>query len=379
MGAQGAAGILPAFEDSPAARAAALAALRASRVTVVVCCSAEGPAARVFEADGIAYADALLSDGRPELMAACVPAFFALLGRALPLVRAAHAAGNAALVHCNSGMHRSASVAMGLMMLLQARRGTSGLARVFAEAVGKRQVMRPTFWPVLESDEFAEMVICEEKAVLSAMTPGGGSHPAAPGVEGGGEGGGGAPAPPPPFQPNRVCPLWSERAGAPVGPFWAPQLREFEARGGMIQQGPTCVSNSLALLTLGAARPEAFQGGAINTQDPVTWSRALLPFGMKLCYCSVDARRLSWYVPELARLHDVFTVSYYTGDHAADPGADGWVCGSHIVVVAGDKVYDSCNEGSPILLTGAHFREHYGPRFVKRIFRVVPAAFPHEL
>ena len=155
MGAQSAAGVLPPCEDTPPARAAALASLRANRISVIVCCSAEGPAARVFAADGIAYADALLSDGKPELIAACVPTFFSLLESALPLVRAAHSRGEAALVHCNSGMHRSASMAMGLLMALRGERGVPGLARVFAEVVAKRAVMRPTFWPLLESEEFA--------------------------------------------------------------------------------------------------------------------------------------------------------------------------------------------------------------------------------
>lgn len=136
-----------------------------------------------------------------------------------------------------------------------------------------------------------------------------------------------------------------------MGPFWTEQLALFGQHGGMMQIGPTCVSNSLSLLTFGAARPEEFQGPAsgVNTQDPVTWSQALKRHGKKLAYTSSDTRRFSWYVPELLRLHDVFTVSYYTGDVAdftADPNGDGFVCGSHIVVVAGGKLYalQRCNQ-----------------------------------
>ena len=167
--------------------------------------------------------------------------------------------------------------------------------------------------------------------------------------------------------------------GAPAGPFW--DVAAFEARGGRIQEGPTCVSNSLSLLTLGDAPPEAFQGAAsgVNTQDPCTWSHALKRFGKKLCYTAADTRRWSWYVPELLSLGDVFTVSYYTGDFTMDPRADGWVCGSHIVVVAGGKVYDSSAGGAPLGLGDPAFGERYGQRFVKRIFRVVPADYPSEL
>ncbi|CAF5168391.1 unnamed protein product, partial [Rotaria magnacalcarata] len=36
-------------------------------------------------------------------------------------------------------------------------------------------------------------------------------------------------------------------------------------------------------------QPEDFQGN-LNTQDPVSWSAALKPYGMKLAYCPHDAR-----------------------------------------------------------------------------------------
>jgi len=157
VGAQAAAGILAPFEDSQAERDAILAQLRARKTTVIVCCCDEGPRARRYEADGIQYADALLSDGSPQSIAASALAFFALVERAYPLVVAAHARGESVLVHCNSGMHRSGSVALGLLMILQSAEGAEGLARVFARVVKKRAVIRPTFWPLLESKEFAEL------------------------------------------------------------------------------------------------------------------------------------------------------------------------------------------------------------------------------
>ncbi len=117
----------------------------------------------------------------------------------------------------------------------------------------------------------------------------------------------------------------------------------------------------------------------MNTQDPVTWSRALKRFGKKLVYTSSDTRRLRWYVRELLQLNDIFTVSYYTGDFMSDPGDDGWVCGSHIVVVAGGMIYDSCSNDSPTALDSPSFDELYGCKFLQRIFRVVPADYPSEL
>ncbi len=157
VGAQAAAGILAPFEDTPSERSSSLENLRASKISVIICCCGEGPDVRRYETEGIQYADALLSDGSPQSIADCVPIFFALVERAYPLVTAAHARGEAVLVHCNSGMHRSASVAMALLMIAQGEHGADGLARVFSAVVAKRPVMRPTFWPVLESTEFAEL------------------------------------------------------------------------------------------------------------------------------------------------------------------------------------------------------------------------------
>jgi hypothetical protein len=46
---------------------------------------------------------------------------------------------------------------MALLMVLRGEKGAPGLARVFAEVVRRRAVMRPTFWPVLESAAFAAL------------------------------------------------------------------------------------------------------------------------------------------------------------------------------------------------------------------------------
>lgn len=159
VGAQGAAGILFKHEDSAAVRADVLATLRSRRTTVIVCCIADDAMARIFEADGITYAAALLSDGDAASVAASVPAFCGLVARALPLARAAWARDESVLVHCNSGMHRSASVAMAIEMARSRAVGPRGLAAAFAVAVKARPVVRPSFWPLLEDVAFGQWLL----------------------------------------------------------------------------------------------------------------------------------------------------------------------------------------------------------------------------
>lgn len=142
------------------------------------------------------------------------------------------------------------------------------------------------------------------------------------------------------------------------------------------QSGPHCVSTVLAMLS--GAEPTDFQG-LVNTQDPVSWSRALEPYGLKLAYCPSDIRRVRYYLPELEALNDLFTVSYYLPTEPSailgDPRqSDGWVCGSHIVIVHGRDILDPAR-GDRIPATQHGFLEH----FTKRIFRVLPAVHTRGL
>jgi len=135
------------------------------------------------------------------------------------------------------------------------------------------------------------------------------------------------------------------------------------------QHGPHCVSTTLAMLS--GATPEDFQG-KVNTQDPVSWSESLVPFGRKLAYCSTDVRKMRFYLPELIRLDDLFTLSFYTKLDPdvilGDPDESGWVCGSHIIVMHRDRIYD------PATGRAVPADEHRcGAYHTKRIFRVVPA------
>ena len=138
------------------------------------------------------------------------------------------------------------------------------------------------------------------------------------------------------------------------------------------QSGPHCVSTVLAMLAV--TTPEHFQG-VINTQDPVSWSDALRPFGMKLAFCPTDVRRLRFYIDEMMAFDDLFTVSYYSPRDPekllADPNDAGWVCSSHIVIMHRDKIFDPMTGD----LVDAH--EHACvTAYTKRIFRVVPSS--HE-
>ena len=161
--------------------------------------------------------------------------------------------------------------------------------------------------------------------------------------------------------------LWNDAAGVY---FRDRQITPIE------QTGPHCVSTVLAMLT--ATEPERFQG-RVNTQNPVSWSDALVPFGLKLAYCPNDNRRFRYYARELAALNDLFTVSYFTPQNPAevlaDPReSDGWVCGSHVVIMHGADIIDPAR-GDRVPVASHRCLE----RFTKRIFRVVPSDHPRGL
>ena len=134
------------------------------------------------------------------------------------------------------------------------------------------------------------------------------------------------------------------------------------------QSGPHCVSTCLAMMA--NTFPETFQG-KINTQDPISWSDSLMPFGMKLAYCPTDIRKLTWYIPELLRLDDLFLLCYYTSLDPAtllgDPNEEGWICGSHVVVLHRRNIFD------PMRAEPCELVRHSSPEMhTKRIFRIVP-------
>eukprot|EP01036_Dinobryon_divergens_P029775 gene29775-38920_t len=156
VGAQGAAGILMPFENTSAARSHALDQLRALRISLIICCSDEEGEGAIFLNEGIQYVCAKLDDGNGEGKAASSQRFCDMLQKAIPLVQATQTQGNSVLVHCNSGCNRSASIAAAILMVQQRLRGPEGLAKVFRDMVQARVVMRPSFWPLLQSIEFGD-------------------------------------------------------------------------------------------------------------------------------------------------------------------------------------------------------------------------------
>lgn len=157
--------------------------------------------------------------------------------------------------------------------------------------------------------------------------------------------------------------LWTEAGDE--AKFWFRDLVLTHRR----QVGGSCVSTGLSLLT-GQAPTEVRD--RINTQDPVSWSRYLQPHGFKLAYCPTDLRRLKHYVDDLLALDGLFVICTYRPGNplqiGEEPDEDGWICRSHFVLLHRDKVYDTRFE-HPVKL------EDYldASRYVKRLFRVVPA------
>ena len=162
-------------------------------------------------------------------------------------------------------------------------------------------------------------------------------------------------------------------------PVWAAKEEEHYFRDLVIepldQRGPTCVSTCLAMLT--GRRPEDFQGN-INTQDPVSWSAALQPYGMKLAYFPHDARKFKFYIEELIALDDLFVLSFYTTRNPnqilADPDSTGFVTQSHFILLHRDKIFDSAGYGCTPACEHRCLEHH-----TKRIFRVLPATHARGL
>lgn len=142
-----------------------------------------------------------------------------------------------------------------------------------------------------------------------------------------------------------------------------------------LQDGPHCVSTSLAILT--NSDPDNFQG-VVNTQDPLSWSDKIQEWGLKFAYCPTDTRKIKYYIEELIELDDLFTLSYYTPTDKekilSEPNEKGWICGSHIVVLQRDMILDPA-QGNITKAIEHHCNQYH----TKRIFRVVPSSYVRGL
>ncbi|CAF1450321.1 unnamed protein product [Adineta steineri] len=178
---------------------------------------------------------------------------------------------------------------------------------------------------------------------------------------------------------NLPPPAMSTFRSNPNTPVWPAEDKEHYFRDlviqPLLQKGPACVSTCLAMLT--GKKPKDFQGN-INTQDPVSWSAALKPYGMKLAYCPHDARKMKFYIEELITLDDLFGLSFYTAadpkNILVDPDETGFVTQSHFILLHRDKIYDP--NGPGCVLARDHRCVNY---HTKRIFRVLPVTHARGL
>lgn len=164
---------------------------------------------------------------------------------------------------------------------------------------------------------------------------------------------------------NSDCRLW------PVEEHF---FRDLELRARRQAPGQ-CVRTVMAMLT--GRDPGDFVGPVIgdyefNTQDPLTWSKALERYGMKLAYISTDCRPIHAYIPTLIKMDDLFLISYYVPTNPEnimrDVGYGEMLCSSHIVILHRNRIFDPMMEAS--LEATQHCSTH---KFTKRIFRLVPA------
>lgn len=167
---------------------------------------------------------------------------------------------------------------------------------------------------------------------------------------------------------DATCPIWNDVDNTK---YYA--NKDFKLAPQEAQKGAGCVAIALAIVT--QTTKQSLFVDTINTQDPVSWSEALKPFGMKLAYCAVDIRRVKHYMDELLLLDDLFLISYYTdrrGKFTDEPDKTGWVCGSHIIVLHRDTIFDA-GKSTPA-------KEHACNEYhTKRIFRIVPLNHPRGL
>jgi hypothetical protein len=137
---------------------------------------------------------------------------------------------------------------------------------------------------------------------------------------------------------------------------------------------------------------EEAEGKKVNTQNPVEWSEALRPHGMKLAYIPADVRPLGLYLDELVEYNDLFMLAFYTGRHEEmlevedvtqmNPPRKYQTGSSHVVLLHKNQIYDPAidpaKRRSPMEAKAwlRYKLEHYKRRgavlHTKRLFRVLP-------
>lgn len=146
LGTQQAAGYLFSYQRSDESlRAAALEKLRKYKITHIVCVCGEGEEWQPYRNDGIKYLNCKLNDGDEAMIEESQYTFGHILNLAVSFIDEAIEAGGAALVHCASGAHRSASIVCGYLMIKQKAK----LDDVFPLVFHKRPIACPVYWKYL--------------------------------------------------------------------------------------------------------------------------------------------------------------------------------------------------------------------------------------
>ena len=146
LGTQQAAGYLMPYERSNKnLRIAALENLRQRKITHIVCVCGEGEEWQPYQNDGIKYLNCKLNDGDEAMIKESTEAFGRTLNLAIPFIDEAIEAGGAALVHCASGAHRSASIVCGYLMVKQKAK----LENIYPIVFHSRPIALPVYWRYL--------------------------------------------------------------------------------------------------------------------------------------------------------------------------------------------------------------------------------------
>lgn len=146
LGTQQAAGYLMPYQRSDEnLRVAALENLRRCKITHIVCVCGEGEEWQPYRNHGIKYLNCKLNDGDETMIEQSYPVFEHILKLAVPFINEAIEAGGAALVHCASGAHRSASIVCGYLMIKQ----TAKLDNIYPLVFHRRPIAFPVYWKYL--------------------------------------------------------------------------------------------------------------------------------------------------------------------------------------------------------------------------------------
>lgn len=126
-----------------------------------------------------------------------------------------------------------------------------------------------------------------------------------------------------------------------------------------------CVPTSIASVV--GEDPSIFYK-TMNNCCPISWSKHLKSFGMKLKVQNATFRPFAKLLEDLKKTGYLYLVGVYCGQlrHIEQHARKGTTCPSHMFVVHKGKVYDPAQ--SEKIDAAPHYAEHW----VKRLFRVVP-------